>query len=77
MKSEVRFYYSNNKYEEINNILQSDMDTGSNRKDEKNDSDNISSNSKNNVRKLPNDENGHGTFLAAIAAGREDIDQKI
>ena len=32
--------------EEINNILQSDMDTGSNRKDEKNDSDNISSNSK-------------------------------
>ena len=61
--------------EEINNILQSDMDTGSNRKDEKNDSDNISSNSKNNVRKLPNDENGHGTFLAAIAAGREDIDQ--
>ena len=51
------------------------MDTGSNRKDEKNDSDNISSNSKNNVRKLPNDENGHGTFLAAIAAGREDIDQ--
>ena len=61
--------------EEINNILQSDMDTGSNRKDEKNDSDNISSNSKNNVRKLPKDENGHGTFLAAIAAGREDIDQ--
>ena len=44
-------------------------------KDEKNDSDNISSNSKNNVRKLPKDENGHGTFLAAIAAGREDIDQ--
>ena len=61
--------------EEINNILQGEMDTGSNRKDEKNDSDNISSNSKNNVRKLPTDENGHGTFLAAIAAGREDIDQ--
>lgn len=27
------------------------------------------------VRKLPTDENGHGTFLAAIAAGREDIDR--
>mgnify|MGYP000473621256 CR=1 FL=1 len=27
------------------------------------------------LEKLPNDENGHGTFLAAIAAGREDIDQ--
>lgn len=26
-------------------------------------------------RKLPSDENGHGTFLAAIAAGREDIDR--
>ena len=37
--------------------------------------DNISSNTKNNIRKLPNDENGHGTFLAAIAAGREDIDR--
>ena len=27
------------------------------------------------TRKLPTDENGHGTFLAAIAAGREDIDR--
>ena len=27
------------------------------------------------IRKLPSDENGHGTFLAAIAAGREDIDR--
>ena len=27
------------------------------------------------ARKLPDDENGHGTFLAAIAAGREDIDR--
>lgn len=26
-------------------------------------------------RKLPSDENGHGTFLAAIAAGREDKDR--
>ena len=29
----------------------------------------------NNNRKLPTDENGHGTFLAAIAAGREEIDR--
>lgn len=28
-----------------------------------------------NYRRLPSDENGHGTFLAAIAAGREDIDR--
>lgn len=27
------------------------------------------------TRKLPTDENGHGTFLAAIAAGREDVDR--
>ena len=26
-------------------------------------------------KKLPGDENGHGTFLAAVAAGREDIDK--
>lgn len=29
----------------------------------------------NNRNRLPTDENGHGTFLAAIAAGREDIDR--
>ena len=26
-------------------------------------------------KKLPGDENGHGTFLSAVAAGREDIDK--
>ena len=26
-------------------------------------------------KKLPGDENGHGTFLAAVSAGREDIDK--
>ncbi len=45
--------------EEINEILQ-----GKNN----NENDNLN-------RKLPSDENGHGTFLAAIAAGREDIDR--
>ena len=30
---------------------------------------------KNADKKLPGDENGHGTFLAAIAAGREDADR--
>ena len=44
------FMVRNGRGKKVNNILQSDMDTGSNRKDEKNDSDNISSNSKNNVR---------------------------
>lgn len=45
--------------EEINTILQ-ENENRTNRPDN---------------RKLPSDTNGHGTFLAAIAAGREDIDR--
>ena len=48
--------------EEINEALQNINDGNRN-------------NNSDNINKIPTDENGHGTFLAAIAAGREDIDR--
>ena len=71
--------------EEINKILQSNINDN-NRSSNLNNIDNTNEEKRNTaeqeslinskpIRKLPADENGHGTFLAAIAAGREDIDR--
>lgn len=37
--------------------------------------DRVLKNDRDSIQRLPSDENGHGTFLASIAAGREDIDR--
>lgn len=73
--------------EEINRMLQKDTEMNYENSpedtDEKQGEENVSemgsmterNRIRDHIRKLPTDENGHGTFLAAIAAGREDIDR--